>query len=85
MNRANSGSRTRPLGYLLPASPLQLQRFPIENRLTLRLPARAWADLNTLADAHKAPVATMAHHLLKERIASSKANALAPKAWRSTH
>jgi hypothetical protein len=47
----------------------------MEYRLTLRLPAGAWADLNALADAHEAPVATMARHLLKERIASNKANA----------
>jgi hypothetical protein len=44
----------------------------MEHRLTLRLPARAWADLNVLANEHEAPVATMARHLLKERIASSK-------------
>ena len=32
----------------------------MEYRLTLRLPAGAWADLNALADVHEAPVATMA-------------------------
>ena len=58
-----------------PTPPLQRHRSPMEHRLTLRLPAGAWADLNALADAHEAPVATMARHLLKERIASSKANA----------
>jgi hypothetical protein len=68
LNQKNSGGRTRPLGYLLTAS-------PIEHQLTLRLPAEDWADLNTLTDAHKAPIATMARHLLKERITSSKANA----------
>lgn len=45
----------------------------MEHRLTLRLPSAAWADLNALAEEHEAPLATMARHLLRERIASSKA------------
>ncbi|MFM7641425.1 MAG: hypothetical protein ACKO45_07725 [Cyanobium sp.] len=56
-----------------PLPPLQRHRSPMEHRLTLRLPSAAWADLNALAEEHEAPVATMARHLLRERIASSKA------------